>query len=416
MSLLLTRPAILSAAFAIALHLPGGNARAADVIHIPDQAAAEDEAPVEPEADDTDIADASPDFDKGGAVLTPAWFFDGNSPFPFSFFSNNDANPSAKRQRPRTRAVRRSQLERNYAVSRHPRGGSYKRRVETLLRNTPISERAKGPLLFTISLSRQSVKVYDAGVEVARGPVSTGMPGHPTPMGVFSVLERESWHRSNIYSGAPMPFMQRLTWTGIAMHAGDLPGYPASHGCIRLPERLALRLWHLSGVGARVVIARNELTPEEIDHPMLFQPNAMPPQPESAPMSRPLPPENAPVSMNAFDRRQAEADAERDRMMLAAADDGEEVADADTGTSEPRLQFALALSGLEGAQDDQPLLHVLSTQRRYLRRHHVKPPEAQYAEIFKTSGAISVFVSRRDGRIYLRKDAQPLFDLPIAIS
>ncbi len=100
-------------------------------------------------------------------------------------------------------------------------------------------------------------------------------------MGVFSVLDKESWHRSNIYSGAPMPFMQRLTWSGIAMHAGELPGYRASHGCIRMPESFALRLWYMSNVGARVVIAWNELTPADIAHPLLFQPRSAP---------RPLPP------------------------------------------------------------------------------------------------------------------------------
>jgi hypothetical protein len=103
-------------------------------------------------------------------------------------------------------------------------------------------------------------------------------------------------------------------------------------------------------------------------------------------------------------------------MMLAAADDGENVADADTGAGQPQLQFALALLNLEAAQDDQSLLHLSSTQRRSGRRHYVKSPQAEYAEMFKATGAISVFISRRDARIYLRKDAQPLFDLPIAIS
>ena len=132
MSSWLARSAILSAAIAITLHLPGGHARAAEVIQIPDQPAA-DEALVEPETDEANLADASPDLNNGGAVLSNAWFFDG-SPFPFSFFSNNDAKPSAKRQRPRSHTVRRSRPERDYAVTRHPRGGSYKRRVETLLR------------------------------------------------------------------------------------------------------------------------------------------------------------------------------------------------------------------------------------------------------------------------------------------
>src|SRR5262249_17209506 len=88
------------------------------------------------------------------------------------------------------------------------------------------------PLIINVSIARQRVTVYDANGLFAEAPVSTGMPGHPTPMGVFSVIQKDRYHHSNIYSGAPMPFMQRITWGGVALHAGVLPGYPASHGCI----------------------------------------------------------------------------------------------------------------------------------------------------------------------------------------
>jgi hypothetical protein len=87
---------------------------------------------------------------------------------------------------------------------------------------------------------------------------------------VFSVIEKERWHRSNLYSGAPMPYMQRITWSGIALHAGELPGYPASHGCIRLTNDFAIRLWHLTKRGARVIIARHDVVPVEITNPHLF--------------------------------------------------------------------------------------------------------------------------------------------------
>jgi lipoprotein-anchoring transpeptidase ErfK/SrfK len=93
----------------------------------------------------------------------------------------------------------------------------------------------RGPLLIAISINKQNMKIYDANGFFAETPISTGMRGHPTPMGVFSVIQRERLHHSNIYSGAPMPYMQRITWSGIAIHAGVLPGYPASHGCIRMP-------------------------------------------------------------------------------------------------------------------------------------------------------------------------------------
>ena len=88
--------------------------------------------------------------------------------------------------------------------------------------------------LIVVSIPKQRISVYGAGGFTAQSAVSTGTAGFPTPTGVFSVIQKNRYHRSNIYSGAPMPFMQRITWSGVAMHAGVLPGYPASHGCIRL--------------------------------------------------------------------------------------------------------------------------------------------------------------------------------------
>ena len=124
--------------------------------------------------------------------------------------------------------------------------------------------------LIAISIANQRMTVYDNGVPVAHAPVSTGTASHPTPMGIFSVIQKERYHVSNIYSGAPMPFMQRITWSGVAMHAGVLPGYPASHGCIRLPHDFATKLYSLTRAGARVIITRNEIAPVEFEHQRLF--------------------------------------------------------------------------------------------------------------------------------------------------
>ena len=99
-----------------------------------------------------------------------------------------------------------------------------------------------GPLFAILSLSEQHISIYNGAGLVARSKVSTGMPGHRTPTGIFSIIGRERWHHSNIYSGAPMPYMQRITWSGVALHLGVVPGYPASHGCIRLPSGFAERL------------------------------------------------------------------------------------------------------------------------------------------------------------------------------
>jgi lipoprotein-anchoring transpeptidase ErfK/SrfK len=131
------------------------------------------------------------------------------------------------------------------------------------------ARKPQGPLIIAISVEKQVLKIYDANGTFAETPISTGMRGHSTPMGVFSVIQKHKYHHSNIYSGAPMPYMQRITWSGVAMHAGVLPGYPASHGCIRMPMNFAVKMWGWTRMGARVVITPGELTPESFSHPLL---------------------------------------------------------------------------------------------------------------------------------------------------
>lgn len=135
-----------------------------------------------------------------------------------------------------------------------------------------------GPIVVAISIDRQTLKLYDQNGLFAESPVSTGMRGHSTPMGVFSVIQKNKYHRSNIYSGAPMPYMQRVTWSGIALHAGALPGYPASHGCIRMPMNFAMRMWGWTRMGARVIITPGEISPADFSHPLLAtrKPSAKP--------------------------------------------------------------------------------------------------------------------------------------------
>jgi L,D-transpeptidase catalytic domain len=142
--------------------------------------------------------------------------------------------------------------------------------------NTKAAEAPARPLLAIVSIANQRVLVYDGTGVVAQSPVSTGMPGYPTPTGVFSVLQRSRFHRSNIYSNAPMPFMQRLTWSGVALHAGVLPGYPASHGCIRLPHGFAVELWGMTKIGTRVVVAPDDAPALPIEHARLPVPSLTP--------------------------------------------------------------------------------------------------------------------------------------------
>ncbi|MFN3889514.1 MAG: L,D-transpeptidase family protein [Beijerinckiaceae bacterium] len=128
------------------------------------------------------------------------------------------------------------------------------------------------PMKIVVSLLDQTLDVYEGDRFIERHPVSTGMAGYETPTGVFSILEKRRFHNSNIYSGAPMPFMQRLTWSGIALHAGRLPGYPASHGCIRLPDNVAAGLFSRTKQGAHVIVALGRLAPVQIAHDALPKP------------------------------------------------------------------------------------------------------------------------------------------------
>ena len=119
---------------------------------------------------------------------------------------------------------------------------------------------ADGPLYMIVSIERQMVHVYRGGTLVGQAHVSTGTKGHRTPTGSFPILQKRQWHRSNLYSNAPMPFMQRLTWDGIALHAGHDPGYPASHGCIRLPYAFARQLFGLTQIGTLVEVTGDRLS------------------------------------------------------------------------------------------------------------------------------------------------------------
>ena len=129
---------------------------------------------------------------------------------------------------------------------------------------------AEGPLQIVISIGSQRLWVYDSKGLLDTSTISTGVGGYPTPTGVFAVIDKEVTHYSNIYGGASMPFMQRLTMSGVAMHSGMVTGRPASHGCVRLPHPFAIRLYRLTRLGARVVIAPNEPAPVDIVHPRLF--------------------------------------------------------------------------------------------------------------------------------------------------
>lgn len=122
-----------------------------------------------------------------------------------------------------------------------------------------------GPLLVYVDLSRQLATIYRNGVRIGVSTVSTGKPGHETPTGVFTILEKNVEHRSNVYNNASMPYQQRLTWSGVALHAGGLPGYPESHGCVHLPYAFARELFSATKRGTTVIITENSSHPVTAD-------------------------------------------------------------------------------------------------------------------------------------------------------
>jgi lipoprotein-anchoring transpeptidase ErfK/SrfK len=222
-----------------------------------------------------------------------------------------------------------------------------------------LAAKVTGPLHIIVSLDRQELTLYSDGQPIARSRVSTGMRGHQTPTGVFSIIQKSRWHRSNIYSDAPMFFMQRITWSGIALHQGVVPNHPASHGCIRMPEAFARQLWTTTTMGARVIVAHGEVAPVAISHPKLFTPKRAP----------------------AISQAQA------------------------VRVAEETWTFAKLAS-------KAPLIGATATDFPA-----VTVPESTTTARSRAlkAGPVSVFISRKEGRLYVRKGFEPLFDVPVAI-
>jgi hypothetical protein len=265
-----------------------------------------------------------------------------------------------------------------YAPSRRARTAPSRPERGEPSKAASFGEMPKGPLQIVVSIDSQRVTLFSNGVPVAHGPISTGVPDHPTPMGVFSIIEKDRYHHSNLYSNAPMPYMQRITWSGVALHEGVLPGYPASHGCIRLSSDFAKKLWPITTLGVRVVIARNEVTPVGFEHPKLFAPKPKPAEPQVA-SNGTSDGQSAvrPIVLSQATTTDANSDVTKDAPDVA--DDVVKPAPADDPPKPivPRLRAA-----------DQAL---------------------------KRSGQVAVFVSRKEMKIFVRQGMVPLFDMPVAI-
>jgi L,D-transpeptidase catalytic domain len=309
--------------------------------------------------------------------------------------------------------------------------------------------------LIEVSISKQQLTLFENGAPVAHAPVSTGMAGHPTPTGIFSVIGKEIFHRSNIYSGAPMPYMQRITWSGVALHAGVLPGYPASHGCIRMPHEFAVRLYGLTRLGARVLVLPHEVAPVPFENAKLFT-RAMPATDkvsEAAPPADAKPgrvrtaESNAPVMSDATDAAAhaaagpavATQTPESPKGQPQAATTATTAGEPTTGTVvvkpvavtspqpiEVRKSFEPARGPREGTQTFEPPPAAPAAQPAQAApapAPEVKPAATATAaadELYGPErpmrpGPITVFVSRREGKLFVRKGFQPLFSWPVKI-
>jgi hypothetical protein len=280
-----------------------------------------------------------------------------------------------------------------------PAGAGHRHHTEgkSEARKSEPPKQPSGPLLLAVSIGSQKVTVYDNGTPIATSSVSTGMSGHPTPTGIFSVIQKQRWHHSNLYSNAPMPYMQRITWSGVALHLGVVPGYPASHGCIRLPSGFATRLWGMTRVGARVIITRGDAgAPYEIDHPSLA---GLVKKPEDA-KPEDAKPEGAGLSPGAVvvaatgavtsDAGHAESEhvAPASPQTAGAADAGK----TDAGSGDP------ATAAEPPAPKAEPA------------------PPAKGDDVLQRPGQLSLFVSRREGKLFVRKGFTPAFDVPVTIA
>jgi lipoprotein-anchoring transpeptidase ErfK/SrfK len=276
----------------------------------------------------------------------------------------------------------------------------------------PFGKIPKGPLQIIISIDQQKLHLYSDGTQVADALVATGVPDHPTPMGVFSVINKERYHESNIYSRAPMPYMQRITWSGVAMHEGVGVGHPASHGCIRMPREFAARLWVLTRRGAHVIIARPELRPEEFADPHLFVHTRKPTAP--APMA------SAAAAVEPVKTAQTVDGSQTTDAIAVSATSLDPVGPHAPTTAEvnaPTASEATKPETPKAADENKPAGPLTAQQIETAAPETVPVPLPKPAELARapTAAPIAVFISRKDKRIYLRQNFSPLFDAPIAI-
>jgi hypothetical protein len=306
-------------------------------------------------------------------------------------------------------------------------------------RSVESAERIAGePEIAIVSLRSQRITVYDAKGWILKAPVSSGQKGRETPAGIFSVIEKEAEHYSNLYDDAYMPHMQRITWSGIALHGGPLPGYPASHGCIRMPYDFAARLFDETKLGMRVIVAPSDVTPIDIVHPALFRS-----KPGAADIAAARAKEAEEAASKLEQARVAAAtafrEAARAAMPVRAAENLKLRADAQLTAAERAVTSAVSAEAKEQAEDAQTKAAAKVSEveaQLEAARADVQPKldavaatrqAAVVAETARTAAAdaareaarslepVSVFISRKTQRLYVRQAFQPILESPVTI-
>jgi hypothetical protein len=295
------------------------------------------------------------------------------------------------------------------------------------------------PILAIVSLQRQRITIYDAQGWILRAPVSSGQKGRETPAGIFSVIQKEAEHYSNLYDDAFMPHMQRLTWSGIALHGGVLPGYAASHGCVRMPYDFAERLFDLTQMGLRVIVAPTDPSPVEIAHPALPRPKpgagalVLARNAEVADATakfnqarlaagtayREATAALAPVRIAENQKIKAEAQltAAETALSTAATDEAKQAAE------DAKAQATARIADLQTQLDSAKAQLQVRIDARTAARDAVAAAEAAQtaaAEAARQAAhelePVSVLISRKTQRLYLRQGFEPIFDAPITIT
>src|SRR5579871_1947983 len=295
------------------------------------------------------------------------------------------------------------------------------------------------PIMAIVSLRDQRITVYDVHGWILRAPVSSGQRGRETPAGIFAVIQKDAEHYSNLYDDAYMPNMQRITWSGIALHGGALPGYPASHGCVRLPYDFAASLFDVTSLGLRVIVAPSEVAPAEISHPLLFQS-----KPTDTNLVAARAAEEAEATRNATEARRAAVAAFREQMqaMTAArvADNRKQRADAQLGSAETTLAAATSPEAKQQAEDAKTgaaaSVADLETQLTAARADLQTKADAvttartaaDAADAARATAAeatrqaarqlapVSVLISRKTQKLYVRQSFEPTFEGPVTIA